>query len=190
VLPRTKFTHAFTDIYLNSRIAHNSDCYGLREPRWGTAELASAVKSGRCTCRPCGHTETLRLIADGRGNVVALADATGNVVDRYRYNVWGVPTISLEDVPQPLLYAGYWYDRELGMPGETAGWYWPSVRAYDPALKRFLQPDPSQIEGLRSYVYVGDDPVDATDPSGLIGSTWTIPRWSRPSDTGLASGLC
>jgi hypothetical protein len=41
-------------------------------------------------------------------------------------------------------------------------------------LKRFLQPDPSKIEGLRSYVYVGDDPVDATDPSGLMGSSRTL----------------
>jgi hypothetical protein len=30
-----------------------------------------------------------------------------------------VPTIVLETVPQPLLYAGYWYDRELGLPGES-----------------------------------------------------------------------
>jgi RHS repeat-associated protein len=63
-------------------------------------------------------------------------------------------------VAQPLRYAGYWYDRELG-------WYWLSVRAYDPVLERFLQPDPSMATGTRSYVYVGDDPADSTDPSGL-----------------------
>jgi RHS repeat-associated protein len=95
-------------------------------------------------------------------------DKTGTVVDRYSYDVWGVPTISVENAKQPLLYAGYWYDRELGMPNETTGWYWLSVRAYDPALKRFLQPDPSGIEGLRSYVYVGDDPADSIDPTGLM----------------------
>jgi hypothetical protein len=32
---------------------------------------------------------------DGRGNMVALTDATGTVVDRYSYDVWGLPTISL-----------------------------------------------------------------------------------------------
>lgn len=31
----------------------------------------------------------------------------------------------------------------------------------------FLQPDPSQQEGTRSYVYAKDDPVDYADPSGL-----------------------
>ena len=65
-------------------------------------------------------------------------------------------------MPQQSPYAGYWYDNELG-------WYWLSVRDYDPMLERFLQPDPSQQEGLFSYAYVGDDPVDATDPDGTAG---------------------
>ena len=98
---------------------------------------------------------------------MALTDAGGQVVDRYHYDVWGVPTIDLERVPQPLLYAGYVYDREFHGPGEASGWYWLSVRHYDPALGRFLQPDPSEQEGTRSYAYAGDDPLDATDPSGL-----------------------
>jgi hypothetical protein len=48
------------------------------------------------------------------------------------------------------------------------------VRYYGPALGRFLQPDPSLKESTLSYVYVSDDPVDATDTSGLcfiFGST-------------------
>ena len=80
----------------------------------------------------CGGQSTLTCkyfyVLDGRGNAVALVDRTGTVVDRYSYDVWGVPTIILENVKQPLLYAGYWYDRELSMPNETTGWYWLSVR--------------------------------------------------------------
>jgi hypothetical protein len=84
---------------------------------------------------------------DGKGNVVALTDATGTVVDRYHYDLWGVPSIDLEEVPQPLLYGGYVYDRELSGPGDVTasgqpvGWYWLSVRPYHPSLKRFLRPD-------------------------------------------------
>ena len=61
------------------------------------------------------------------------------MVDRYHYDVWGVPTIDREQVPQPLLYGGYVYDRELSGPGDVTatgqpvGWYWLSVRHYDPA---------------------------------------------------------
>ena len=104
---------------------------------------------------------------DGRGNVVALTDVNGLVVDRYHYDLWGAPTTEREDVPEPFRYGGYLLDRELTLPNETAGWYWLQVRHYDPVLRRFLQPDPSQQEGTRSYVYAGDDPLDATDPGAL-----------------------
>ena len=72
-------------------------------------------------------------------------------------------------MPQPLWYRSYVYDRELQTPGENGGgWYWLSVLSYDPTLKRFIQPDPSEREGTRSYVYCDDDPLDCSDPSGLI----------------------
>jgi len=126
-------------------------------------ELIRQTKStGACGSATCRYWYLL----DGRGNVVGLADKTGNVVDRYHYDLWGAPSIDLEAVKQPLLYAGYWYDRELHAPNATTGWYWLSVRPYNPALKRFTQPDPSMQDGIRSYTYVGDDPVDMVDPQG------------------------
>jgi len=48
-------------------------------------------------------------------------------------------------------------------------WYWLGPRAYDPNLERFLQPDPSAQDGVRSYVYCRDDPANCADPSGLGG---------------------
>ncbi len=101
---------------------------------------------------------------DGRGDVVALTDSSGSVVDRYAYGVWGSLVSASESVPQRLRYAGYWDDAELN-------WYWVGVRYYSPSLKRWLQPDPSQQDGVRTYVYVGDDPVDRTDPTGLSDGT-------------------
>jgi uncharacterized protein RhaS with RHS repeats len=46
---------------------------------------------------------------------------------------------------------------------------WLTTRYYDPAFTRFLQPDPSSQDGVRSYTYAHDDPVDLADPSGLEG---------------------
>src|SRR5579883_619868 len=103
---------------------------------------------------------------DGRGDVVALTDSSGSVVDRYAYGVWGSLVSASEAVPRRLRYAGYWDDAELG-------WYWAGVRYYSPSVKRWLQPDPSQIDGVRTYVYVGDDPIDFKDPSGFAGGTPT-----------------
>ena len=86
------------------------------------------------------------------------------MVDSYSYvttqRVPGQADQRAGGVPQQLRYAGYWYDNELA-------WYWLAVRSYDPALERFLQPDPSEIEGLFNYIYAGDNPADRIDPSGL-----------------------
>ena len=111
-----------------------------------------------------GTTTPYWYVLDGQGNVVALTDQGGNVVDRYSYDQWGRPISISETVPQQLRYSGYWYDNELA-------WYWLTVRSYDPALERFLQPDPSEQEGLFSYVYAADNPDDRTDPSGLFVAT-------------------
>src|SRR6185437_12413663 len=100
-------------------------------------------------------------VLDGQGNVVGLTNQSGTVVDSYTYDQWGKPVSVSESVPQQLRYAGSWYDNELG-------WYWLSVRAYDPVLERFLQPDPSEQEGLFSSIYAGDNPSDLGDPSGLF----------------------
>ncbi len=112
-------------------------------------------------------------VLDGQGNVVALTDANGVVVDRYAYDQWGEATSNDktdEHVPQQLRYGGYWYDEKLS-------WYWLSVRYYDPETARFLQPDPSEQDGVQTYAYVGDDPVNATDPSGLSAGFKTPPSW-------------
>jgi len=107
-----------------------------------------------------GATHTYWYEVDGRGNVIALTDSSGNTVDRYAYDLWGKPITVSESVPQRLRYTGSWYDVELG-------WYWLTTRAYDPGLGRFLQPDRSQQEGIFTYVYSGDDPVDYNDKSGM-----------------------
>jgi len=108
-----------------------------------------------------GATNRYWYVLDGQGSVVAVTDINGKVVDRYNYDSWGEPIgKDYETVPQQLRYAGYWYDAELQ-------WYWLSVRYYDPEDLHFLQPDPSDQDGVHTYAYAGDDPVDYYDPSGL-----------------------
>ncbi len=133
-----------------------------------------------------GATNRYWYEVDGRGNVVALTDVNGTVVDRYAYDSWGELTSNDavdETAPQQLRYAGYWYDEKLS-------WYWLSVRYYDPEIARFLAPDPSQQDGVRTYAYVADNPLGATDPTGLEdpveeGGTGGGPP---PSGGGVGSG--
>jgi len=80
-----------------------------------------------------GTTSRYWYVLDGRSNVIALTDVTGGVVDAYAYDAWGQTVGAYETVAQPFRYAGYWYDAALG-------WYWVSVRPYDPTLKRSRRP--------------------------------------------------
>lgn len=102
-------------------------------------------------------------VLDGQANVVALTDVSGHVVDRYAYDLWGerLADGTSESVPQQLRYRGYWFDSELG-------WYWVSVRSYDPE-GRWMQPDPAALDGVHTYVYADDDPVDLLKVGGAFG---------------------
>ncbi|WP_373559793.1 RHS repeat-associated core domain-containing protein [Streptomyces sp. TLI_55] len=44
------------------------------------------------------------------------------------------------------------------------------ARYYDPQLGRFTQPDPSGQE-TNPYLYTGGDPINRTDPNGLLSPT-------------------
>jgi len=53
------------------------------------------------------------------------------------------------------------------------------ARSYDPELGRFISEDPLGLSaGINPYAYVGNSPVNGTDPSGLdCYFTWTDNPW-------------
>lgn len=65
------------------------------------------------------------------------------------------------------MFTGREYFPELGL-------YDYRNRFYDPILGRFLQADPQGFDDgdMNLFRYVGDDPVDKTDPLGLFG--WSL----------------
>ena len=85
--------------------------------------------------------------ADRLGSIIALADSTGNLVDAYRYSVYG-EVDNPGSLGNPFLYTGREYDSETGL-------YYYRARYYDAALRRFLQPDPiGYLGGMNLYAYV------------------------------------
>ena len=98
--------------------------------------------------------------ADRLGSIIALADSTGNLVDTYRYSVYG-EVDNPGSLGNPFLYTGREYDLETGL-------YYYRARYYDAGLRRFLQPDPiGYLGGMNLYAYVLNNPVNWTDPYGL-----------------------
>ncbi|PJM99541.1 Wall-associated protein, partial [Streptomyces sp. CB01201] len=99
-------------------------------------------------------------LTDATGNVLALTDATGTRVNSYTYTPTGQPrTTPVETVPQPYRYAGTYLD--------PTGLYKMGARSYDPNLARFTTTDPSGQE-TNAYLYAEGDPVNRSDPSGLL----------------------
>ncbi len=145
-----------------------------------------------------GPVQRYWYVVDGKGNVTGLIDgASGQVVCQYGYDAWGKPVLGAQDeeghgVHQPLRYRGYWYDgwgTDTGGAWDSAPWRWDwlQARSYDPDLKRFLQPDPSMQDGVRTYVYCHDAPLDCADPSGLAGGEGGGEPGAGPEPGGVLS---
>jgi RHS repeat-associated protein len=93
------------------------------------------------------------------GSTVALTDSGGNTIAQYTYEPFGNTTISGTST-NPYQYAG----RE----DDGTGVYFFRARYYNPILSRFMSQDPIGFaEGPNAYAYVGDSPLDYSDPFGL-----------------------
>ena len=106
---------------------------------------------------------TYRIITDKLGSPrLVVNSATGVVVQRMDYDEFGNVTADTNPGFQPFGFAGGLYDRDTKLVRFGA-------RDYDAATGRWTAKDPVLFEGGQAnlYAYVGNDPVNFSDPTGL-----------------------
>ncbi|MCB1053965.1 MAG: DNRLRE domain-containing protein [Acidobacteria bacterium] len=107
---------------------------------------------------------TYRILSDPLGSVRLVVDlSTGTVAQRLDYDPWGQVTLDTNPGFQPFGFAGGLYDPQTGLVRF-------GVRDYDPRIGRWTAKDPLGLAGgdANFYAYVGNDPINLTDPSGQI----------------------
>jgi RHS repeat-associated protein len=100
-------------------------------------------------------------LSDALGSVIGLVDGTGNIKTSYNYSPFGKKQTTGVTSSNPFAFTG----RE----DDGTGYYYYRARYYSPDQKRFIAEDPLGFGGgdINLQAYVGNNPVDATDPLGL-----------------------
>ncbi len=101
------------------------------------------------------------LHADRLGSITQLSDDAGAVVSSYAYDAFGQTATATETVISPFGYTGRERDTESQL-------IYYRARYYDPLSGRFTTQDPIGFAGFDQnlYRYVGNNPMNRTDPSG------------------------
>jgi RHS repeat-associated protein len=140
------------------------DGYDIIQEIEGGAVSANYIRSGNI------DEPLVRIKSDGSvryyqtdalGSVIALTDETGAITTQYAYDPFGNVTVSGEARDNPFQYTG----RE----NDGTGLYYYRARYYNPELQRFISEDPiGLLGGINKFAYVGNNPVNYTDPRGLF----------------------
>ncbi len=103
---------------------------------------------------------------NGHGDVVQTVSEDGEIENQYDYDIFGNPTLTVEEYANSIRYAGEFYDAETGL-------YYLRARYYDPYIGRFISEDSYWGEdinplSLNLYTYAHNDPVQHIDPTGHL----------------------
>jgi RHS repeat-associated protein len=115
------------------------------------------------------------------GSTIAMTDQHQDIVNKYAYTPFGIIADEQEGVAQPFKYVG-----QFGVMAEPNGFYYMRARYYDPEVGRFITEDPIGFAGgdVNLYAYVQNNPINYTDPYGLLSYDQNRAR-RKAANTGL-----
>ncbi len=98
---------------------------------------------------------------DGVASVTSLSSSAGALANTYTYDSFGKLIASTGTITNPFQYTARESDAETGL-------YFYRARYADTNTGRFISEDPiAYLGGVDFYAYVGNNPVNYFDPSGL-----------------------
>jgi RHS repeat-associated protein len=128
--------------------------------------------------------------SDHLGTHSIVTDANGNIEDESDYYPYGGEQVITNSVPQNYKFTGKERDTESGLDNFEA--------RYDAsALGRFMTPDPggagarlTDPQTWNAYAYVENNPLNLTDPTGLVATAIASPFGLGPESCGPDTGDC
>jgi RHS repeat-associated protein len=160
-------------IWIGNRIAQERSGGGAKTVRKYFAE-GERLRTGPSQDAAYFYTR------DHLGSIREVTDSSGVVQACYDYDPYGKRTRLFGTLDVSFGYTGHYYH-------ERSGLNLTLHRAYHPTLGRWLSRDPIEERGgLNLYGYVENNPINATDPLGLIK---IYGNWCGPDWTGGRSGV-
>jgi len=116
---------------------------------------------------------------DALGTPEILTASDNTVVWEAIYKPFGEAEVNtLSSVTNSFRFPGQYFDEETGF-------HYNYLRYYETSTGRYLSPDPiGQFGGINLYIYAQNDPVNAIDPFGLMGSLKNLMGTKPPSNVG------
>jgi RHS repeat-associated protein len=168
--PTNSYTYAFTYNGNGLRVGESSAA-GTQTFVWNTTTSTPEILSdgnnsyiygsGGRVLEQIDASGTPTYFVQGQlGSTRALTNASGAVVATYTYNAYGAVTSHTGTVTTPIGFTGGYTDPN--------GLIYLVHRYYDPTTGQFLSVDPLVAQTQQAYIYAGDDPVNGSDPLGLM----------------------
>ena len=165
------WTYEYDALGQRAAVVHNGQ---RREYLWDPFDLGNVVAEyeGGNLVAHYAHAADLagRIDANGQpayytfdasGNTAELTDASGGVLNQYRYLPFGEKLAASGAIPNPFTYVG-----RYGVMDPGDGLYYMRARCYAAGQGRFLSPDPIKTVAPNLYVYAENSPLLNSDPSG------------------------